>query len=107
MITVFNKMDCVEEIQFYPKVTGNKIYISAKEDESLRVLTEQILERVYASFREMHLLIPYEEGKVVSYFMENAQVLSMEYEKEGTKLHVRCHPGDKEKYSCYEERKAE
>ena len=107
MITVFNKMDCVGEIQFYPKVTGNKIYVSAKEDESLRVLTEQILERVYAGFREMHLLIPYEEGRVVSYFMENAQVLSMEYEKEGTKLHVRCHPGDKEKYSCYEERKAE
>lgn len=107
MITVFNKMDCVGEIQFYPKVAGNKIYISAKEDESLRVLTEQILERVYASFREMHLLIPYEEGRAVSYFMENAQVLSMEYEKEGTKLHVRCHPGDKEKYSCYEERKAE
>lgn len=107
MITVFNKMDCVKESLAYPKVTGDKVYISAKEDESLIVLTEQILKRVYAGFKEMYLLIPYEEGRVVSYFMENAQVLSMDYEKEGTRLHVRCHPGDKEKYSCYEERTIE
>lgn len=107
MLTVFNKMDCVKESLAYPKVTGDKVYISAKEDESLIVLTEQILKRVYAGFKEMYLLIPYEEGRVVSYFMENTQVLSMDYEKEGTRLHVRCHPGDKEKYSCYEERTIE
>lgn len=107
MITVFNKMDCVKESLAYPKVTGDKVYISAKEAESLTVLTEQILKRVYAGFKEMYLLIPYEEGRVVSYFMENAQVLSMDYDKEGTRLHVRCHPGDKEKYSCYEERTIE
>lgn len=107
MLTVFNKMDCVKESLAYPKVTGDKVYISAKEDKSLIVLTEQILKRVYAGFKEMYLLIPYEEGRVVSYFMENTQVLSMDYEKEGTRLHVRCHPGDKEKYSCYEERTIE
>lgn len=107
MITVFNKMDRATENRHYPKVTGDKVYISAKEDESLILLTKQILERVYAGFVEVNLLIPYEEGKVVSYFMENAQVLSMEYEKEGTRLCVRCHPGDKEKYSRYEERKVE
>jgi len=100
-------MDCAKESGLYPKVIGDKIYISAKEGESLTVLTEQILKRVYAGFKEMYLLIPYEEGRVVSYFMENTQVLSMDYEKEGTRLHVRCHPGDKEKYSCYEERTIE
>lgn len=107
MITVFNKLDRVEENRFYPKVTGNRIYISAREETSLTVLAEQILDRVYAGFQEMRLLIPYEKGNIVSYFMENAQVLSMEYEKEGTRLKVMCHPGDKEKYGCYEERKAE
>lgn len=107
MITVFNKMDCAKESLPYPRVTGDKIYISAKEEESLTLLTEQIRKRVYAGFKEMYLLIPYEEGRVASYFMENAQVLSMDYEKEGTRLHVRCHPGDKEKYSCYEERTIE
>lgn len=103
MITVFNKLDQAEQNLFYPKAAGDKIYISAREEKSLALLTEQILERVYADFREMRLVIPYEKGNVVSYFMENAQVLSLEYEKEGTRLWVRCHPKDKEKYSCYEE----
>ncbi|MCM1125505.1 MAG: GTPase HflX [Lachnospiraceae bacterium] len=105
MITVFNKLDRTEQNHFYPKTVGDKIYISAREEKSLTLLTEQILERVYADFQEMRLVIPYEKGNVVSYFMENAQVLSLEYEKEGTRLWVKCRPGDKEKYSCYEERK--
>lgn len=106
MITVFNKADCVadgmEEGISYPKIVGDKIYMSAKEDSSLEMLAKMILDKVYDNYEEMELLIPYEMGNVVSYFMENAHVLSTEYEKEGTKLIVMCHPGDKEKYSCYE-----
>lgn len=102
MITVFNKSDRVDDGIAYPKVVGEKIYLSAKEDVSLEMLTELILDKVYDNFKEMELLVPYEKGQVVSYFMENAHVLSVEYEKEGTKLKVMCHPGDKEKYGCYE-----
>ena len=106
MITVFNKADCVtdgmEEGIPYPKIVRDKIYMSAKEDSSLEMLAKMILDKVYDNYKEMELLIPYEMGNVVSYFMENAHVLSIEYEKEGTKLNVMCHPGDKEKYSCYE-----
>ena len=102
MITVFNKSDRVDDCIAYPKTVGDKIYISAKEDVSLERLTELILDKVYDNFKEMELLVPYEKGQVVSYFMENAHVLSVEYEKEGTRLKVMCHPGDKEKYGCYE-----
>lgn len=102
MITVFNKADCAKEEISYPKIVGDKIYMSAKENDSLEMLTELILDKVYDNYKEMRLLIPYEMGNIVSYFMENSHVLSVEYEKEGTKLKVMCHPGDKEKYSCYE-----
>ena len=102
MITVFNKSDRVDDCIAYPKTVGDKIYISAKEDVSLEMLTELILDKVYDNFKEMELLVTYEKGQVVSYFMENAHVLSVEYEKEGTRLKVMCHPGDKEKYGCYE-----
>ena len=102
MITVFNKSDRVDDCIAYPKTVGDKIYISAKEDVSLEMLTELILDKVYDNFKEMELLVPYEKGQVVSYFMENAHVLSVEYEKEGTRLKVMCHPGDKEKYGWYE-----
>lgn len=102
VITVFNKADCVEEGISYPKIIGDKIYMSAKEDSSLEMLTELILEKAYNNYKKACFLIPYEMGNVVSYLMENSHVLSIEYEKEGTRLQVMCHPGDKEKYSCYE-----
>ncbi len=106
MITVFNKADLLKEKPPYPRRMGDKIYISAREDSSLFLLTDMIMEKTYAGFQEMCLLIPYEKGSVVSYFMENSHVISMDYEKEGTRLKVLCHPGDKEKYGCYEEGKA-
>lgn len=81
--------------------------MSAKEDSSIEMLAKMILDKVYGDFKETCFLIPYQMGNLVSYFMENAQIISIEYEKEGTRLRVRCHPGDKEKYICYEERKTE
>lgn len=107
MITVFNKCDRSPDKISYPKRVRDKVYLSAKEDSSVFMLADMIVEKTYADFQEMCLLIPYEKGSVVSYFMENAHVLSLEYEKEGARLKVMCHPGDKEKYGCYEERKAE
>lgn len=107
MITVFNKADRVGESISYPKIVGDKIYMSAKEDSSLEMLSGMILDKVYDNYKEVCFLIPYEKGSIVSYLMENSHVLSIEYEKEGTKLQVMCHPGDKEKYGCYEKRKAE
>ncbi len=107
MITVFNKCDRSPDKISYPKRVRDKVYLSAKEDSSVFMLADMIVEKTYADFQEMCLLIPYEKGSVVSYFMENAHVLSLEYEKEGARLKVMCHLGDKEKYGCYEERKAE
>lgn len=101
MITVFNKADLCREEVFYPKISGNKIYISAKEEESLAMLVQMILERIYADLADVKLLIPYEKGSIVSYFRENAHIISQEYEENGTLLVVKCHRADKDKYSQY------
>ncbi len=102
MITVFNKADkCVDAIT-YPKVVGEeKIYLSAKDDSSVSMLVDMILEKIYADFVEGSFLIPYQQGNIVSYFRENAQIISQEYEAEGTKLAVKCHRADKDKYAEY------
>ncbi|MGN0376785.1 MAG: GTPase HflX [Suilimivivens sp.] len=101
MITVYNKADlCREEIP-YPKIIGNKIYISAKEEDSLSLLVQMILEKVYSDFVKVTLFIPYEKGDIVSYFMENAHIISQEYKDNGTELQVRCHRADKDKYFRY------
>ena len=101
VITVYNKADKRDDGIEYPKLVGDKIYLSAKENESLNALTELILDKIYAEYVTVTFLIPYEKGGLVSYFMENAQIISQEYKENGTKLTVKCYPADKEKYSGY------
>ncbi len=99
MLVAFNKADRLEEPIGYPKVNGdNKIYISAKEEKSLSMLVETILDKIYADFVETDFLIPYNKGNLISYFMENAQILSKEYVEDGTLIKVKCHLADKQKY---------
>ncbi|MBQ8877593.1 MAG: GTPase HflX [Lachnospiraceae bacterium] len=101
VITVYNKADKRDDGIEYPKLVGDKIYLSAKENLSLNALTELILEKIYADYVTVTFLIPYEKGGLISYFMENAQIISQEYKENGTKLTVKCYPADKEKYSGY------
>ncbi len=102
MITVYNKVDKCEGKLDYPKMVGEeKIYLSAKEADSIDMLVEMILQKVYADFVEGTFLIPYHKGSLVSYFRENAHIISQEYEAEGTKLVIKCHKADKEKFADY------
>lgn len=102
MITVFNKADKCEEGIIYPRIVGNdKIYLSAKEKSSLDMLVKMILDRVYADYTIEEFLIPYEKGSIVSYFMKNAHVISKAYEENGTRMNVKCHRADRDKYVEY------
>ena len=86
----------------YPRTAGtNKIYISARQPESIELLVKEIIRRVYADYEEVRLLIPYDKGSIVSYLQENAQILEQTYEPEGTRLHVNCHHADARKYEQY------
>ncbi len=101
MVTVYNKADLCKDNFPYPRIVGDKIYISAKEDKSLSMLVQMILEKVYSDFTETVLMIPYDKGNVVSYFRENAHIVSQEYGNEGTRLVARCHRADRDKYRQY------
>ena len=102
MITVYNKVDRSDDEISYPKIVGeDKIYISAKEEASVEMLVDMILDRIYDDFVKVTFLIPYQNGNVVSYFRENAQIISQDYEAEGTKMVVKCHQADKNKYEMF------
>ena len=102
MLIVFNKADKAQNKIAYPRVNSeDRIYISAKQTGSMELLVKVILDRIYADFVEINLLIPYEKGGIASYFMEEAHVLSVKYGENGTRLCVRCHMADREKYSQY------
>lgn len=101
MLIVFNKSDRLVQ-NTYPRTAGmNKIYISARQPESIELLVKEITRRVYADYEEVRLLIPYDKGSIVSYLQENAQILEQTYEPEGTRMRVNCHHADAKKYEQY------
>ena len=102
VITVYNKSDKSDEITVYPKRTGeDRIYISAKDEASLQMLTEMIVQCVYEDYVPAQFLLPYSEGGLISYFSENAHVFERDYEEEGILMKVKCHKADKDKYAGY------
>lgn len=85
-----------------PVVTEGAIYLSAKERigmEELIVLIEKKLSRGY---RECTLLVPFTDGRAVSYLNENAVVYETEYLENGVRMRVNCRWEDYGYYSKYE-----
>lgn len=102
MITVYNQADRCEQPVEYPKRNGaDKVCICAKEESSLYLLVQMIVEQVYKDYVSAEFLIPYADGEVTSYFMEQAQVTDSAYEENGTRIRVKCHRADKDKYQKY------
>lgn len=99
-IVVYNKIDkCMSEQQVRKR--GNQIYLSATQGMGLEELIKMIKDTVYAGRESVRFLIPYEEGSVTSYLMENAEVLEQEYREDGVWLYVSCRKSDAEKFCKY------
>lgn len=99
MITVYNQADRCGQTVEYPKRAGeDKVFLCAKQEASLELLVQMILERVYKDYVNAEFLIPYADGEITSYLMEQAQVMESAYKENGTWLSVRCHKADREKY---------
>ena len=98
-IYAYNKSDMVDvEI---PKVQEDRVYLSAKKHVGIEELVEMIRSHIYKEYTKCEMLIPYDQGQVVSYFNNHAHVLSTSYENEGTKLEIECKTSDYEKYKRF------
>lgn len=51
-------------------------------------MLEVIAEEILSGYKQMHLLLPYEEGGLVSQLHERASILSLENQENGIQLHV-------------------
>ena len=99
-IVAYNKMDIAKSVPL--DVSGHEVvYLSAKTGENINVLVEKIREKIFGGRVEMTLLIPYQRGDITSYFCENAQIFSMEYEEEGTLLHGKLEREDALRYGSF------
>ena len=99
-IVVYNKIDKCKRIP-QPERRGNQIYMAASKGVGLEELIEMIKDIVYVGQEEACFLIPYENGSISSYLMDNSAVLEQEYREEGVWMHVNCHRNDIEKYGAF------
>lgn len=102
-IYIMNKADSVMEEETLPKISDNRIYMSAKQGIGIRELLHMMEQILFSDYQEAQFLIPYENGDIVHYFNSRALIKSREYQENGVHLSVRCREGDREKYKKYEE----
>lgn len=98
-IYVYNKSDLagVE----YPLVSGDNVWISAKQDVGLDELMEMIRKQIFSNYIQCEMLIPYSEGGAVSYLNEQASIKSTSYEEQGTLLSLELKEADYKKFEQY------
>ena len=115
MLYVYNKTDLVspDEIpglagmtpervhEHLPIMTENSIYLSAKERIGMEELIRLIEKKLSGGYKECTLLVPYTDGRAISYLNENAVVYETEYLEEGVRLRVNCKVQDYHYYEKY------
>ena len=98
-IFVYNKSDLANVK--YPLVSGENIWVSAKDGVGLDELVQMIRKQIFSDYQICEMLIPYEQGGVVSYLNEYATILATSYEEDGTLLKLEVKEADYKKYENY------
>lgn len=106
MLYVYNKADKVAsdaapDCSGFPVVTENSIYLSAKEKIGMEELICLIEEKLSGGYKECSMLIPYTDGRAVSYLNENAVVYDTQYKEDGVLIKVNCKMEDYRYYGKY------
>ncbi|MFY9176711.1 MAG: GTPase HflX [Caldicoprobacterales bacterium] len=83
IITVYNKIDLLDNQQPILPIKKPAVYISAVKKTNLDKLIEEIAENLPIKRRKIQLLIPYTEGQVLSQIHDQGQVLEEEYREDG------------------------
>lgn len=98
-IYVYNKADLANVP--YPVISGDNIWISAKQGTGLDELLQIIRQHIFSDYVTCKMLIPYEQGNIVSYLNENATIYETAYEENGTLLKLEAKEADYAKYQPF------
>ncbi|MFS0838512.1 GTPase HflX [Paenibacillus sp. 1P03SA] len=93
---VYNKAD-LASLPF-PSVDNGKIALSAKLGSGISELTREIRERIFERDVRCEVLVPYDQSRVTAYFNEFANVRSVSFEADGTRLTLECPESVLERY---------
>ncbi len=115
MLYVYNKADLVEPEalpglagtepgklrQSLPVAAQDSIYMSAKERVGVEELIGLIETKLSGGYRDCTMLIPYTDGRAVSYLNEHGVVRQTQYLEEGVQLSLQCREEDYQFYRDY------
>ena len=115
MLYVYNKADLVEPealpglagtepgklLQSLPVAAQDSIYMSAKERVGVEELIRLIETKLSGGYRDRTMLIPYTDGRAVSYLNEHGVVRQTQYLEEGVQLSLQCREEDYQFYRDY------
>ncbi|MDN7243295.1 GTPase HflX [Planococcus sp. N028] len=93
---IYNKADLAGIS--YPKVTGNSLWIAAKEDKGLDELLEMIKQYIFSDHITCRMILPFERGDIVAYLNQHATIEETEYEENGTLLKVELSQADYDRF---------
>lgn len=85
----------------WPDNESDRIYMSAKLKTGLDELMQRIRGNIFNDYVHCEMLIPFDQGRLIAYFNDNANVLSTSYEETGTKLLMEILRADYEKYQAF------
>ncbi|AMM91371.1 GTPase HflX [Peribacillus simplex] len=98
-VFAYNKADLTDlEI---PQVNRGSVYMSAKNKVGIEELINQIRGHIFVGYTHCEMLIPFDQGQLVSYFNENGHITETEYEENGYRIKLECKKTDYEKYNRY------
>ena len=96
---VYNKFDLLDRTiipQNYPNVV-----VSLLTENGIAKVLDLIKDNLFKDYTTQTLLIPYNEGELVSYLNEHSHIISQEYENEGTRITVELDQVQKMRYEKY------
>lgn len=94
---VYNKSDLAG--LEHPRVQDSSIWMSAKDEEDIHVLTRLISSKVFGDYVRCRLLVPFDRGDIVSWVNEHADVRETEYTEDGTLMEVDMREADRNRFS--------
>ncbi|WP_283679262.1 GTPase HflX [Lentilactobacillus sp. Marseille-Q4993] len=84
MVIAYNKADRMGIS--YPSREGDNLIMSALDESSLKDLIKIISEKIFKNYQTVSLMIPFDRGDVVSYLNEKTNVISTDYDANGTMI---------------------
>ena len=100
-IQIFNKSEYKLEKTKLPIVSGNKIYLSAKERIGMDHLLKMISDLLYADKHKCEFLFPLSRGDILNVLFNKAVVSDYEYLENGILCHCICNSEEFCKYEQY------